>query len=43
MMESLLVPNDLQCHWLVGLVVKTLREEGGWKERQEGGEAGGGR
>ena len=32
MMESLLVPNDLQCHWLVGLVVKTLREEGGGEE-----------
>lgn len=44
MMESLLVPNDLQRHWLVGLVVKTLREERwrrgkreGWGGRREGG------
>ena len=50
MMESLLVPNDLQCHWLVGLVVKTLREEGGGEERRgerevrgRGGGEGGGR
>ena len=55
MMESILVPNDLQCHWLVGLVVKTLREEGGGEEgggeerrgerevRGRGGGEGGGR
>lgn len=47
MMESLLVPNDLQRHWLVGLVVKTLREErwrrGKREARGRGGGEGGGR
>ena len=36
MMESLLVPNDLQRHWLVGLVVKTLREERWRRGEKEG-------
>ena len=28
MVESLLISNDLQRHWLVGLVIKTLRGRG---------------
>ena len=36
MMESLLVPNDLQRHWLVSLVVKTLREERWRRGEKEG-------
>ena len=32
MMKSLLISNDLQRHWLVGLVVKTLRGEGGGRK-----------
>ena len=53
MVKSLLISNDLQRHWLVGLVIKTLRgrnERGGEREvrrregevrGREGGERGG--
>ena len=46
MVKSLLISNDLQRHWLVGLVIKTLRGrgEGGRGEREGGrGERRGGR
>ena len=43
MVKSLLISNNLQRHWLVGLVIKTLRgrnERGGEREVRRRGEGG---